>query len=348
MKRLLQVVAGAGLALMCVSACSSRAYANGDKKKTQDVEALFARAKALENLEAPDTPPYLLRIHVVGLGQLSAYPEGTYTTRFLSPAQFRQDRVFGNRQFSAGANGDAKKQWSSGRTSLGLLEAVFMAVTSYAYDDPTAYGDPAAPEQWRKADFNVTTLNKDGLTMTCAERRIPTYWQVCFDATTGAAVAALDDSGLLFQYSDFEEWGTHLVPKRAIVFANNAPILEADVETLEALPAAQSQVSAFMPPSDATLPSRPPPDCKSDTAHLIKEVKPDYPRSAGSPKNGGVVVFWGIINETGNISEVIIVNSAGTAFDEAALAAVKQSQYRPATVCSEPVAIEGSFRVVFR
>lgn len=336
---------------LCAHPVSAKRH-KGDAKKS--VEALFARAKALENLMSPDTPPYLLRIRIVGVGQLGAYPEGSYTVRFLAPTQFRQDRVFGQWQFSAGANGDAKKQWSSQTTahglpttSDGLLEAAFMFAASYAYDDPTAYGDPRSPELWRKNDFQITSRAEAGLTMTCAERRKP-YWQTCFDATTGAVVAALDDSGLVFQYSNFEVWGTHLVPKQVIVFANRAPILEAQVVTLESLPADQAKSAAFAPPPGAKLPASPTPHCQAKQAHLIYEARPDYPHSAGSPAGDGTVGLWGMIDEAGKVSDVIVVQSAGPAFDHAAIEAVKQWRYSPLTICGEPSAFPSTFQVSFR
>lgn len=342
MNRLLQIVA-----VVCLTAISGTlSYSNaGDKDK--DAEALFSRAKMLENLMAPDTPPYLLRIRVVGVGQLGAYPGGTYTFRFLSPSQFRQDRAFGQSRSSVGANGDAKKQWLSGTTSLGVLEYVFGAAASYAYDNPTAYGDPAALEQSHKNSYKITSQTKNGLTMTCTERRAP-YWKVCFDATTGAAVAALDQTGLLSQYSDFQVWGTHLVPKQVIVFANNAPILEAHVETLEALSANQANASAFAPPSEAQFQGSTPSHCQIEQAHILNEVRPDYPHSEGLPAGDGIVGIWGIIDETGKISDVIIVRSAGLAFDQAAVAAVRQWSYSPATICGNPVATTSNFQVSFR
>ncbi len=268
--------------IICVALmCARLSYSNTGGDTNKRVQELFAHAKTLENLMAPGTPPYLLRIRVVGVGQLGAYPEGTYTLRFLSPSQFRQDRAFGQSQFSAGANGDAKRVWFSGTTSTALLEDAFMEAASYAYDN-TAYGDPATLEQSQKNSYKITSRTKNGLTMTCAERRIP-YWQVCFDAATGVTVAAVDNTGLVSQFSDFQVWGTHLVPKQLIVFANNAPILEAHVETLEALPEDQAKGSAFAPPSEARFQGSAPSHCQIEQAHILNEARPDYPHLAGRP-----------------------------------------------------------------
>lgn len=98
--------------LYIVLICGNFSWSNADSGANKVVAALFSRAKTLENLMAADTPPYWLRIRVVGVGQLGAYPDGSYTVRFLSLTQFRQGRVFGQRQFFAGANGDTKREWS--------------------------------------------------------------------------------------------------------------------------------------------------------------------------------------------------------------------------------------------
>lgn len=94
MNRPLRIVAVLYIALFC----AGLSYSNADNGTNKSVEALFSRAKVLENLTAADTPPYLLRIRVVGVGQLGASPQGTYTLRFLSPSQFRQDRASRSRR----------------------------------------------------------------------------------------------------------------------------------------------------------------------------------------------------------------------------------------------------------
>jgi TonB family protein len=338
MKRLLQVVAAIGLALMCVSACSSRVYANGDKK-TQDANALFARANTLEDLEAPDTPPYLLRIRVVGVGQLAGYPEGSYEVHFASSLEFRYDWTFGEVHSAAGANGDTKKEWGTVETTpVGALHAVFGRAMSYAYAG-TALGP-------RTTKLKVSRRVENGLTMDCAEQREPVYNEVCFDTTTAAVLAALDTPGFEYQYSDFRSWGTHLVPGAIIVFAANAPILEAKIELLEALPNDQSQPSNFAPPPGATI-QQLGKSCSIESLRLIDGIRPDYPRSAGSPKNNGTVALWGQVNTAGHFSDVIVVQSAGPAFDQAALDAVRRWKYSPERICGQPVQIQTNVVVNF-
>lgn len=306
-----------------------------------DAQALFAHARSLGDMMAPGTPPYLLRIRVTGVGQLSGYPGGSYEVQFASPAEFRQDRVFGQVRFSAGAHGDAKKEWMvRDETPPGLLNDVFMRAMSYTYG-ATALDLPSG------AKVKVKRRIERDLVMDCAEENKAVHHEVCFDATTGTVLTAQDDVGFVYQYSDFRSWGAHLVPGKIIVFAVNAPVLEGNVEVLEALPASQVGPSAFVPPAGSTTAQSEKP-CDFEQSRMISMVRPTYPLSAGSPTGDGAVLLWGTIDKAGRVSAAIVVHSAGSAFDEAALAAVRRWRYSPATVCGEPIENASSFRVAFR
>lgn len=304
-----------------------------------DAQTLFAHARSLGDMMAPGTPPYLLRIRVAGIGQLSGYHEGTYEVRFASPAEFRQDRVFGQVRFSFGAHGDAKKKWMvQDETPPGLLHDIFMGAMSYTYD-VTELDLPSG------AKVKVKRRAERDLIMDCAEES--KAQEVCFDATTGTVLTARDYDGFSYQYSDFRSWGAHLVPGKIVVFAGNAPVLEANVEVLEALPSSQLGPSPFVPPAGSTT-AQSEKACDFEQARLSEMVRPTYPLSAGSPTGDGTVLLWGEIDKAGRVSAVIVVHSAGSAFDQAALEAVKQWRYSPAILCGEPIENASSFRVAFR
>lgn len=306
-----------------------------------DAQTLFANARSLADMMAPGTPPYLLRIRVAGVGQLSGYPGGSYEVQFASPAEFRQDRVFGQVRFSFGAHGDAKKKWMvQDETPPGLLHDVFMRAMSYTYG-ATALDLPSG------AKVKVKRRAERGLIVDCAEEGKAVHDEVCFDATTGTVLTAQDSVGFLYQFSDFRPWGAHLVPGKIVVFAGNAPVLEANIEVLEALPSSQLGPSPFVPPAGSTT-AQSEKACDFEQARLIEMVRPTYPLSAGSPTGDGTVLLWGEIDKAGRVSAVIVVHSAGSAFDQAALEAVKQWRYSPAILCGEPIENASSFRVAFR
>jgi TonB family protein len=65
------------------------------------------------------------------------------------------------------------------------------------------------------------------------------------------------------------------------------------------------------------------------TAHLLKKVVPVYPAMMRSAAINGTVVLDAIIHSDGTIGDITVLDSSGPAFEQAAVAAVKQWQYTP-------------------
>jgi TonB family protein len=65
------------------------------------------------------------------------------------------------------------------------------------------------------------------------------------------------------------------------------------------------------------------------TAHLLKKVVPIYPPMMRSAAINGAVVLDAIIHRDGTIGDITVLDSSGLAFEQAAVAAVKQWQYTP-------------------
>lgn len=343
MNRTVRVVAAFAVVLVCAGVYAPRANARkrgADSATTQEAAALFARAKALADMMAPDALPYSLQIRVTGEGQLAAYPEGTYSVQFVSSSEFREDVAFGGAHFSAGANGDSTNQWRLDEGSHdGLLEEVFLRSLAYAYA-PTAL-------ELSGAKVRVTRRNENGVRLECVEEESPLSKEACFDSSSGALRAVLDDPGFVYQYDDFLSWGKHLAPTKILVFANNALILKASVELLVTLAGPKAQLSNFAPPAGAVT-AQPKESCGVQQARLISSAIPSFPRGAGAPDGNGSVLFWGEIDKSGQIEDAIVMHSAGAAYDKAALRAMKQWRYAPTTVCGQPRPTPGTFRIAFR
>jgi protein TonB len=69
---------------------------------------------------------------------------------------------------------------------------------------------------------------------------------------------------------------------------------------------------------------------------FLRRVLPVYPEMAKRLGKEGRVVLRLSIDARGNLQSVQVVEGAGFGFEEAALTAVKQSSFRPATVQGEP------------
>lgn len=343
MNRTFWVAAAVTLLFVCASLCSP--LAKGQKRDANSAindsaAALFARAKSLADMTAPGTPPYALRIRVTGAGQLGGYPEGIYSMQFASPTEFRQDAAFGASHLSAGEHGDSQHQWRvEDDAPRGLLEEVFFRSLAYAYA-PTAL-------EFSGAKVSPKHREEDGASLECVAQNDSLDEQACFDSSSGALRAVLDDPGFVYQFDDFRRWGRHLAPTTILVFADNVLILRANVEFLTALTNEQAQASNFVPPTGAmTTPSHK--SCAVEQARLISSAIPSLPHGAASPGGNGSVLFWGEIDKMGQIDDAIVMQSAGAAYDEAALRAMRQWRYAPARVCGEPVAMSGAFRIAFR
>ena len=73
--------------------------------------------------------------------------------------------------------------------------------------------------------------------------------------------------------------------------------------------------------------------------NLIKQVKPLYTPEGKSFLFQGVVVLEAVINETGDVGNLVIINPAGAGFDESAVDAVSQWKYKPTLLQGQPVCV---------
>jgi TonB family protein len=80
--------------------------------------------------------------------------------------------------------------------------------------------------------------------------------------------------------------------------------------------------------------------------NLIRRVEPDYPEAALSQRVQGPVLLDVRIGEEGTVQEIKVVNGSPL-LAEAAVAAVRQWQFRPRTVNGRPVAMETRINLNF-
>lgn len=71
---------------------------------------------------------------------------------------------------------------------------------------------------------------------------------------------------------------------------------------------------------------------------FLRRVLPVYPALARRRGLEGKVVLRLSIDARGNLLKVVVVQGAGYGFEESAVAAVKRSSFRPATIGGKPVA----------
>lgn len=97
---------------------------------------------------------------------------------------------------------------------------------------------------------------------------------------------------------------------------------------------------------DAFAQGDPPPAPSAVTPpKLVSSVAPVYPKEAVAAQLSATVTLKLTVSKTGDVTAAEVVTSAGQAFDEAALAAVKQFRFEPATRDGAPVAARILYRV---
>jgi len=80
---------------------------------------------------------------------------------------------------------------------------------------------------------------------------------------------------------------------------------------------------------------------------LIRFVEADYPQTEGEQPEETAVELDVVVGKDGLVTEASVARSAGEAFDEAALAAVRQFVFEPARTDWEPIAARIRYRYVF-
>jgi protein TonB len=79
---------------------------------------------------------------------------------------------------------------------------------------------------------------------------------------------------------------------------------------------------------------------------LLRRIEPTYPPVALRMGLQGIVILEAVISKKGSVENLTLLSSAGPLLDNAAMAAVKQWIYRPATLNNRPVSVY--FRVTVR
>jgi TonB family protein len=80
---------------------------------------------------------------------------------------------------------------------------------------------------------------------------------------------------------------------------------------------------------------------------LVKFVEAEFPQSEAAAGKGATVVLQIAIDATGAVADVKVLESAGAAFDTAAVAAAKQFVFTPALVDGKPIPVKITYKYVF-
>lgn len=306
--------------------------------KQTEAASLIEHAKQLSDIRADGAPAFRLKMAFKALMKDGSVLEGTYTEVWASKTQYRRETVAGDIRRTEIAEGQKRF----------LLEPV-KALPDHIRDLPAlSETDRFKPEVWRPEKIENRKLN--GASVRCIETtpvtrgiRTSTRWDpedwaetpsLCFDRGSGLLTGEIEPAtysseGVTCFFFDYEKFGDRLYARAFKCIEGGKARLEARVFDLVLLPQADRELFA-LPNGARELTSCP------DPVMAPSVVYSPYP--AGLP-HSGVVVISTIISFDGTTRDLRIVSSPSPKFEKAALEAVRQWRFRPATCDREPVEV---------
>jgi protein TonB len=81
---------------------------------------------------------------------------------------------------------------------------------------------------------------------------------------------------------------------------------------------------------------------------LLQRIEPKYPDSLRAAKKNGLVVLQVTVDQQGSVLNPVVVRHSEPEFEAAALEAVRQWRYEPATAEGKPVAVYVTITISFK
>jgi len=193
----------------------------------------------------------------------------------------------------------------------------------------------------------VSDRKKDGLELRCANFQRKKWERTLCFSSGGPLVSSdeyneLDDRRLRVEYLDFQKFGEKLYPRQMRVYQNGRQVLEVKVVELDQLPnatpahfdhAATARLIAVCDRWEGNPPT--------------KKVQPQYPPEARRDHQQGTVTLYAALAADGSVDQLKLLESAGTALDNASMQAVRQWVYPPLTCGARPLPSEIEVQVNF-
>jgi TonB family protein len=304
-----------------------------------DPKALMLQAARLNGLTGDDLKPWHLKATYQLLGD-DGKPtdQGTYEEFWVSSTKYK--RIFTGNNLSVSEYGTDKGELRSGASqsfSPPLLDAQHDLVEPF----PTE-------KTIQTSEFSIKQIDSNGAKLSCLSLTPQAYpgYTYCVDGGQSmlrVSVCAAESIQIL--HNRILRFQGHFIAGDLKVVHSGKVALTAHVESIELLAAVNE--ADFTPPADAVLEPR-----KVQIAGgvaggmVLKKVAPDYPVTAKDMHVGGVVVLQAIISKEGHIRDLHVV-SGPKLFQQSALDAVRQWEYRPYLLNGKPVEVMTTINVVY-
>jgi TonB family protein len=311
-----------------------RGLATDDKKNKEtqnEVTELLAHAAALQNIRAPGSPPFHLRLRVHAEHITTKPVDGTYDEVWLIPNKWRREVTFPG--FTQAEVGDEDSKWVSRNASF--RPSVAFAISRAL--DVLAQKELLPDEEVSR--FN--TRKKAGAELHCADLHTSSRNRLLCFGSSGTLVSQ-EAQEERFEYDDYGKFGHKLFPRHMQVYQSGQRVLDMRVEGLSSAPDAKLELFQH----DATAQQMAP--CESTGPRVpTKRITPEYPPEARRSFQQGTVILYALLSGDGHVQEVRVVQSVSPALDRAATEAVRQWVYPPVQCGPVPLPTETEISVNF-
>jgi TonB family protein len=304
----------------------STALANKNKKDTEAM-ALIEHAKQLSDIRSEGAPAFKLRISFKIVKKDGSATEGEYAEVWVSKGQWQRNTVVGT--FRRVEVGMGRKRW--------LLDST-TAVPGYLDDIVGLSGiDSLQPEAWKPQ--KIADRVRNGLRVRCIETAQPA---LCFDEASGTLAYKTSDQ---FQektcsYSNYQKFGDRQVAMSYLCNEDKQTRIEARV--VELAPDPTPAPALFMRPEGAKESV----NCLGAVQRptVVSSVDPTFPSTSDREGTVGLSI---VVGTDGKPKDLKLLFSTGLAFNQKAVAAVRQWRFKPAMCDGEPMEYTISVEVDF-
>jgi TonB family protein len=300
-------------------------------KKDAEAAELIEHAKQLSDIRAEGAPAFRLKMSFKILKEDGSVLEGSHTEDWVSKTQWRRQTVLGDfREIQTVAG---RKRWvltSSSAVPEHLGD--FLSLTDIFRFQP---------EAWKPQKIEDQELN--GNSVRCVETN-PNAWggrsALCFDKISSTITANLIPSQrgtsiveTTCFYSDYQKFGDRVLARSYQCGEDKHVRLEAKVVELTVEPATDP---AFFTPPDGAKESV---NCLTPIKHPTAVYQPDPKTTELAPSDGTLVVIRVVVGTDGKPHDLTVTSAPNRDSDLAALEAVRQWTFKPATCDGEPIGV---------
>ena len=334
------------------STASSTAVAAAPSADPKTPEEFFARARQLSDLEAAGIPFHLKATYVAS-GDAEFTGNGTYEEWWQSKDLWRTEATLGDYKYVVIKDGATTKAYATGPyLPLRLRQAMDAVLVRLPDDAGTTHKWKIQNTKLEGSDFAVLFKpdSCEGFEVACFQS---------YFTTDGMFRGRALNGRIQVLYNNLQPFQNLQIARSVTKEIDGTPILKLSITSIEPLGASATILSQdkSAPENLVELPVVPfvaridsdvsTPQSKAEiraerVTHpwVVHRVDAKYPDLESERRRSGRVAVACTIDANGTVREPYAQASAGAAFDQAAIEAVGQYRFKPATKYGKPILVD--------